>query len=379
MNVWELLYLPGLDEGLARVEEELRRAVTSPEPLLTEVASHLVEAGGKRLRPALVLAAAAATGSSAVQGVVRGAVSVELVHMGSLYHDDVIDEASSRRGVESVNTRWGNLVAILAGDFLLAKASEIAASLGTEVVSVLANAIGRLCQGEITQLHYSFSTGRPESAYLDAIECKTASLLSASTRIGAIVAGASRDEVESLTTFGNAFGMAFQIWDDVRDLVCTEAELGKPAGHDMLEGTYTLPVIRALADPVAGPELSPLLGRPLDGPELDKARSIILSTDAIKESLAEGRRWADVAAQALDAMSFPSGPLPSGPLPSGPLPSGPLPSGPVPVGSSPSGPVHPGPASESSNNGAGVAVGPAREALGGLAHRLLDDLVVRAG
>jgi heptaprenyl diphosphate synthase len=165
----------------------------------------------------------------------------------------------------------------------------------------------------------------------------------------------------------------------VRDLVCTEAELGKPAGHDMLEGTYTLPVIRALADPVAGPELSPLLGRPLDGPELDKARSIILSTDAIKESLAEGRRWADVAAQALDAMSFPSGPLPSGPLPSGTLPSGPLPSGPVPVGSSPSGPVHPGPASESSNNGAGVAVGPAREALGGLAHRLLDDLVVRAG
>ena len=106
--------------------------------------------------------------------------------------------------------------------------------------------------------------------------------------------------------------MAFQIWDDVRDLVCTEAELGKPAGHDMLEGTYTLPVIRALADPVAGHELSPLLGRPLDGPELDKARSIILSTDAIKESLAEGRRWADVAAQALDAMSLPSGPLASG-------------------------------------------------------------------
>ena len=269
MNVWELLYLPGLDEGLARVEEELRRAVTSPEPLLTEVASHLVEAGGKRLRPALVLAAAAATGSSAVQGVVRGAVSVELVHMGSLYHDDVIDEASSRRGVESVNTRWGNLVAILAGDFLLAKASEIAASLGTEVVSVLANAIGRLCQGEITQLHYSFSTGRPESAYLDAIECKTASLLSASTRIGAIVAGASRDEVESLTTFGNAFGMAFQIWDDVRDLVCTEAELGKPAGHDMLEGTYTLPVIRALADPVgwarAVAPLGTASGRPRAG------------------------------------------------------------------------------------------------------------------
>ena len=179
----------------------------------------------------------------------QGAVSVELVHMGSLYHDDVIDEAGSRRGVQSANARWGNLVAILAGDFLLARASEIAAGLGTEVVTVLASTIGRLCQGEMTQLQYAYSTARPEPAYLDAISCKTASLLSASTRIGGLVAGASRSEVESLTRFGHAFGMAFQIWDDVRDLVCTEAELGKPAGHDMLEGTYTLPVIRALADP----------------------------------------------------------------------------------------------------------------------------------
>jgi heptaprenyl diphosphate synthase len=340
MNVWELLYLPGLDEGLVRVEEELRRSVASPEPLLSEVAAHLIDAGGKRLRPALVLAAAAATGSSAVLPVARGAVSVELVHMGSLYHDDVIDEARSRRGVESVNARWGNLVAILAGDFLLAKASEIAASLGTEVVTVLANAIGRLCEGEMTQLHYSFSTHRPETAYLGTIASKTASLLSASTRIGGIVAGATRAEIESLTSFGHAFGVAFQIWDDVRDLVCTEAELGKPAGHDMLEGTYTLPVIRALADPVAGPELSTLLGRPLDGEELEKARYMILATDAVRESISEGRRWADLAAKALEEMPAPT------------------------VGG---------------DNGSREAAAPVRGALGGLAYGLFDDLVVRAG
>lgn len=336
MNVWELLYLPGLDEGLARVEEELHRAVSSPEPLLSEVAAHLVDAGGKRLRPALVLAAATATGSDAVGPVVGGAVSVELVHMGSLYHDDVIDDASSRRGVESVNARWGNLVAILTGDFLLAKASEIAAGLGAEVVTVLANAIGQLCQGEMSQLHYSFSTNRPEAAYMDAIESKTASLLSASTRIGALVAGASRPEVEAVGRFGRAFGMAFQIWDDVRDLVCTEAELGKPAGHDMLEGTYTLPVIRALADPVAGAELSALLGRPLDGPELDKARYMIMATDAVRDSIAEGRRWADVAAQAINDLPVPS------------------------------------------HNGRLRRVPPVRDALAGLAHRLFDDLVARA-
>ncbi|HTW09560.1 MAG TPA: polyprenyl synthetase family protein [Acidimicrobiales bacterium] len=306
MNVWELLYLPGLDEGLARLEAELRQAVACPEPLLAEVASHLVEAGGKRLRPALTLGSAAACGVAAVPEVVLGAVSVELVHMGSLYHDDVIDEASSRRGVESVNARWGNLVAILAGDFLLARASEIAASLGTEVVRVLATTISRLCQGEMTQLHYAFSTARPEAAYFESISFKTASLLSASARIGGIVAGASPAEVGALTQFGHAFGMAFQIWDDVRDLVCTEAELGKPAGHDMLEGTYTLPVIRALADPDVGTELAALLGGGLGPPELDKARDLIMTTGAIKGSIDEGRQWADAAAEALRLMPAPS-------------------------------------------------------------------------
>jgi heptaprenyl diphosphate synthase len=345
MNVWELLYLPGLDDSLARVEAELRQAVTCPEPLLSEVASHLVDAGGKRLRPALAVASAAAAGSSAVPSVIQGAVSVELVHMGSLYHDDVIDEASSRRGVESVNARWGNLVAILAGDFLLARASEIAASLGTEVVRVLATTIGRLCQGEMTQLRYAFSTSRPEPAYFESISSKTASLLSASARIGGLVAGASPAEVDSLTEFGRAFGMAFQIWDDVRDLVCTEAELGKPAGHDMLEGTYTLPVIRALADPEVGAELSALLGRPLDGPELDKARDMILATDAIQGSLAEGRLWADRAATALRTMPPPSGTAVS---------------------------------EAARHNGTLQNVPVVRETLAGMAHRLLDDLAVRS-
>ncbi|HXW81322.1 MAG TPA: polyprenyl synthetase family protein [Acidimicrobiales bacterium] len=339
MNVWELFYLPGLDKSLTRVEAELRQAVTSPDPLLTEVAAHLIDAGGKRLRPALLLAAAATTGSGPVDSVVQGAVSVELVHMGSLYHDDVIDEASSRRGVQSANARWGNLVAILAGDFLLAKASEIAAGLGTEVVRVLANTIGRLCQGEMTQLQYAFSTARPEAAYFDAISCKTASLLSASTRIGGLVAGASRAEVDALTSFGQGFGMAFQIWDDLRDLVCTEAELGKPAGHDMLEGTYTLPVIRALDDPEVGPELRGLLGRPLDVPELDKARDLILSTGAVRDSMAEGRRWADLAAKALQEM--------------------------------------PQTSVATSNGDRKAAVG-VREALSVLPHRLLDELVVPA-
>lgn len=306
MNVWELLLLPGLDDTLARVETGLRQAVASPEPLLAEVASHLVGAGGKRLRPALLVAAAAATGSDASGAVVDGAVSVELVHMGSLYHDDVIDEAGSRRGVTSANARWGNLVAILTGDFLLARASEIAAGLGTDVVHVLATAIGRLCEGEMSQLQYAFSPERPEGSYFDSISKKTASLMWASARIGGLVAGAGAEEVECLGRFGQAFGMAYQIYDDVRDLTCTDAELGKPAGNDILEGTYTLPVIRALADPECGPDLAGLLGGNLGPPELDKARGIILSTGAVASTLAEGRRWATESARALQAMPLPS-------------------------------------------------------------------------
>ena len=333
MNVWELLLLPGLDETLAQVETGLREAVASPEPLLAEVASHLVGAGGKRLRPALLVAAAAATGASASPAVIDGAVSVELVHMGSLYHDDVIDEAGSRRGVPSANARWGNLVAILTGDFLLARASEIAARLGTEIVQVLATTIGCLCEGEMSQLRYAFSPERPESSYFESISKKTASLMWASAKIGAIVAGASREEVECLARFGQAFGMAFQIYDDLRDLVCTDAELGKPAGNDILEGTYTLPVIRALAEPECGPELAGLLGPGLGRPELDKARDIILSTGAVASSVTEGRRWAGEAARALQAL-------------------------PAPTGSSPT----------------ASAVPAVRRTLAGLADRLLDDL-----
>jgi heptaprenyl diphosphate synthase len=230
-------------------------------------------------------------------------VSVELVHLGSLYHDDVIDAAESRRGVPSVNHRWGNLVAILAGDFLLARASELAARLGTEVAALLANTISRLCEGEVSQLKYAFDPDRPEDAYTRAVAGKTASLLSAAARIGALVTDSSEQAISSLTSFGRCFGMLFQVWDDIRDLVSTEEELGKPAGHDMVEGTYTLPVLRALSTPGVGGELRDLLGGPLDSPDLAKARDLILGTDAVAYSAAEARRWADRSAAALEPLA----------------------------------------------------------------------------
>jgi heptaprenyl diphosphate synthase len=299
VNLVAQFRLPGLEDRLRLVEQTLHEAVTTEDPFLTEVAGHLVSAGGKRLRPVLVLASAAVCGVDATPDVLQGAVSVELVHLGSLYHDDVMDEAASRRGVPSVNFRFGNLIAILAGDFLLARASELAAGLGTEVAGLLARTIGQLCQGEVAQLETAFKPDRSEAAYERAIAGKTASLLATSSRIGALVAGAGPATVDALTAFGHAFGMAFQIWDDIRDLISTEDVLGKPAGHDMVEGTYTLPVIRALAVSGVGADLRALLGGPLDPPTRDKARDLILGTNAVEGSITAARRWADRADDAL--------------------------------------------------------------------------------
>jgi heptaprenyl diphosphate synthase len=304
MNVVESLRLPGLEEALVRVEAALADATQGEDPFLTEVAGHLVTAGGKRLRPALVVASAqACLGDGAVStDVIRGGVAVELVHLGSLYHDDVIDGAEYRRGVQSVNARWGNLVAILAGDFLLARASEIAASLGTEVAGLLARTIGALCEGEVRQLRYAFNPERPEDSYFASIAGKTASLMATAARIGGIVSGAPRRWVDALTEYGRALGMAFQIWDDIQDLVSTDGDLGKPAGHDMVEGTYTLPVLKALAVDGVGDDLRSLLGATLDPPSRDKARDLILSSPAIESSLEVAREWAQRASAALNPL-----------------------------------------------------------------------------
>ena len=298
-----LLQLPTLADDLGRVERQLRLSVQAEDPFLTEVASHLILAGGKRVRPAFAVTSAAtrelAMGPASAD-IISGAVSVELVHLGSLYHDDVMDDATTRRTVESVNARWGNLKAILAGDYLLARASEIAASLGTEVAGLLAATIARLCEGQVLELQHTFDVARTEEAYLASIDGKTASLLATACRIGGIVADLPRTVIEQLTHFGHSYGMAFQIVDDILDVVATDEQLGKPSGHDLVEGVYTLPVIRVLAS--GGPDadrLGELLGRPIDGAELDEARAIVRSSGQVDAALAAARDHAHQAAAAL--------------------------------------------------------------------------------
>ena len=299
VNVADLLPLPGVEPALGRLEAALRASVASEDPFLHEVASHLIASRGKLLRPLMAIATAQAAGAPVDDRVIRGAVAVELVHLGSLYHDDVMDEADSRHGVQSVNAKWGNLVAIVAGDFLLARASEIASSISLEVSALLGSTIARLCEGQVGEVQTAFQTNRTELAYFRSIDGKTASLLSASCRIGALTAGLDGPAVAAFTTFGSAFGMAFQVRDDVLDVIGTDESLGKPAGNDMVQGVYTLPVLRALAHPVAGPELAGLLGAPLDEPTRDKARDIVRNSPGIDEALAVARCFADEARTAL--------------------------------------------------------------------------------
>ena len=294
-----LLALDSMEDDLSRVEHALREAVRTPDAYLTELASHLIVAGGKRLRPVVAMTAALTAFPQVSDDVVQGAVSVELVHLGSLYHDDVMDEAETRRGVDAVNAKWGNLQAILAGDFLLSRASEIAASLGTEIAALLARTIGQLCFGQIGELRVTYSTARTEGEYIDSIGGKTASLFATAARIGGLAAGLGRDQIEALTTYGHALGMVFQIADDVLDLTATEAQLGKPAGHDLVEGVYTLPVIRTLAaGGVAARELRDLLGSPLGAAECDKALAIVRSGSGVAEAVAIGEQYAATAREA---------------------------------------------------------------------------------
>ena len=296
-----LLAVAAMDDDRDRIEDIILESVQTSDPYLTEIASHLVVAGGKRLRPVVAIVAAQVGGAPASRDVVRGGVACELVHLGSLYHDDVIDQADTRRSVETVNAKWGNLQAILAGDFLLARASEIAASLGVEVAGLLARTIGRLCEGEIEQLRHTFDVRRPEVSYFSSIEGKTASLYATAARIGSIVAGHDRPTIDALTEWGRNYGIVFQIVDDILDIVDTTERLGKPAGHDMIDGVYTLPVLRTLtAGHGAGEELAALLGGSLDVAERDKALAIVRSNEGVSSAVTEARRYVEAAESICD-------------------------------------------------------------------------------
>ena len=264
---------------LERVEAILLEASTAGTPFLTESASYLTKAGGKRLRPALVALSSRLWSDCGPRADSTGA-AIELTHLATLYHDDVIDEADTRRGVPSANGKWGNIVAILVGDFLFARASSIAADVGGEVPRVLADAIARVVQGQVRELEHLYDCRRPIEHYYATVDDKTGALLEASSRLGAVLGGCPEDQAEPLRLFGAAFGMAFQIADDLLDLSATQEDLGKPPGTDLRDGVYTLPLLYAVE---SEPSLADQLGTPQ--PDVDLIRKTVVRTGAFQRAL----------------------------------------------------------------------------------------------
>src|SRR5580658_6254976 len=232
-------------DGLALVEEGLRVAAHAGHDVLAEASAHLMEAGGKRFRPTLVLLAAQ-FGDPRDPRVVPAAVALELTHLATLYHDDVMDEANVRRGSDSANSRWGNSVAILTGDFLFAKASQILADLGPDAVRIQAETFTRLVTGQIAETVGSRPGQDPLDHYLGVINDKTASLLATSGHFGALFSGAPDAVIERITPACAAWGVAFQLSDDILDIASESSQSGKTPGTDLREGVRTLPILHAL-------------------------------------------------------------------------------------------------------------------------------------
>jgi heptaprenyl diphosphate synthase len=273
----------------------LEKVVRSDTDVVTETASYLVAAGGKRFRPMLVLLSGY-FGDATDPRLVQGATAIEVTHLATLYHDDVIDEADTRRGRPSVNARWGNNVAILTGDFLFARASEISSELGTEVTRLLARTIATVCDGQIREVESWGRIDQSEDAYLEVIRRKTAALIATSCRLGGMLSDAPAEAIELLDDLGLALGLAFQLSDDIMDVISTEEELHKQPGQDLKLGVYTLPVLYALQDGEAGRELTALLSEgPPSGDRLNRALEIIRadgSLDRAREAVSRSVRRA---------------------------------------------------------------------------------------
>ena len=289
-SIQEMVPLPHVWEQIERTESRLMEASESRDPFLTKVAQHLLAAGGKRFRPLLALIAAD-FGPTKDHRPIEAGVAVELIHLGSLYHDDVIDEAETRRGADSANANWDNTVAILAGDFLMARASEVAAThLGQESVRLLASTYAELVEGQTLELQLDFDLDHDPDAYFRVIGGKTAALIRTSARLGAMAADADQPTVDALSDWAWELGLVFQIADDALDLVATESFLGKPSGSDIREGKMTLPVLMAAND-INGDRIRQLLGKPpYEDEAINQVNSIVRAGGYVDQSLAEAER-----------------------------------------------------------------------------------------
>ncbi len=300
-----------LTADLAAVNAMIRdRMASEHAPRIPQVTAHLIEAGGKRLRPMLTLAAARLCGYAGPFHV-HLAATVEFIHTATLLHDDVVDESARRRGRPTANLLWDNKSSVLVGDYLFSRSFQLMVETGSlRVMDILANASATIAEGEVLQLTASQDLATTEAVYLQVVRGKTAALFSAATQVGGVIAGAPEDQVRALFTYGDALGVAFQIVDDLLDYGGSDTDIGKNTGDDFRERKLTLPVIKAVA--LASPEERAFWVRVIekgdqrDG-DLAQAMAIMARHGSMQAARADALAHATQARSALSAL--PSHPL----------------------------------------------------------------------
>jgi len=300
--------IKSIQAGLENVETALLEAVTHTDPVANVTSRHLLEAGGKRLRPVLVLLGAS-LGDATKEEVIKAAVVVELTHLATLYHDDVMDRAPMRRGVPTAHEVWGNSVAILTGDLLFARASQIVSRLGGKALTLQADTFERLCLGQLHETLGPQDGEDPIEHYLQVLADKTGSLIAASAELGVVYGDGPDEYREPLRVYGERVGVAFQLIDDVIDILSDES--GKTPGTDLRAGVPTLPTLllraQAATDPRAQ-ELVEIIDAGLEeDAQLAKAVELLRAHPALEEAYQTAKQWADEAVLAL-------APLPDSPV-----------------------------------------------------------------
>ena len=294
-DVAAALELPELPSYIEHVEQKLERVLATDNPYIQEPLDRLLKARGKRLRPSLVIAVAASQGKTIDQKITSGCVAVELVHLASLVHDDVIDNANSRWNLPTINHQEGVNHAIIVGDYLLARALEQATSVSREVAQTIASAFAAMCDGQGRELADTGNPNRTQASYLKAINGKTAALFSAACRVGGLCADLPNKQTNAFASYGENFGMAFQLIDDVLDFIVTPVLFGKPVGTDIHTGVYTMPLLFGLEDP-NGKKLEALL-QEFDA--LATITDILIKDGGIEKSILETGKYNKSAARAL--------------------------------------------------------------------------------
>ncbi|MCG3089947.1 polyprenyl synthetase family protein [Sporosarcina cyprini] len=289
-------------KDLAYIEKELEKSVDSSSPIIRQASLHLLRAGGKRIRPIFVILASK-FGDYSLERVSKVAVSLELIHMASLVHDDVIDNSDMRRGFETVKSKWDNRIAMYTGDFIFSKALiSIGEIEHAGVHRLLAETMLEICKGEIIQIDYQQKLDQSLRDYLRRIKRKTALLLSSSCELGALVSGADSSLVRKMRRFGYFAGMAYQIVDDILDITATDEQLGKPAGSDLMNGHVTLPILYIKDDPDFKPYMLKSFDGSLTEPERGEMLSYIRNSGAIEKAQAISDRYLSKAVAELEAL-----------------------------------------------------------------------------